>query len=119
MALDFLGISLETILMEARLPNEKLERTKRVVCEWLHKKLATKREILSLVGLLQHATKVVQPGQSFLSRMYMSRTPFLHTAEQGVSVRPRMLAHVLGSLELDRFYPNGRLPSAPEPLHSD
>ena len=49
--------------MEARLPNEKLERTKRVVCEWLHKKSATKQEIPSL---LQHATKVVQPGRSFL-----------------------------------------------------
>jgi len=29
-----------------------------------------KREILSLVGLLQHATKVVKPGCTFISRMY-------------------------------------------------
>ena len=48
--------------------------------EWLHKKSATKREILSLVGLLQHATKVVRPGRSFLSRMYGTavRVPELH-----------------------------------------
>lgn len=34
------------------------------------KKKATKREILSLVGLLQHATKVVNPGRTFVARMY-------------------------------------------------
>ena len=34
------------------------------------KRRATKRQILSLVGLLQHATKVVRPGRSFVSRMY-------------------------------------------------
>ena len=31
---------------------------------------ATKREILSLVGLLQHATKFVVPGRTFVVRMY-------------------------------------------------
>ena len=30
----------------------------------------TKWEILSLVGLLQYATKVVKPGRTFVSRMY-------------------------------------------------
>jgi len=29
-----------------------------------------KKEILSLVGLLQHATKVVRPGRTFVARMY-------------------------------------------------
>ena len=37
---------------------------------WLPHKKATKTEILSLVGLLQHATKVVIPGRTFVSRMY-------------------------------------------------
>ena len=34
------------------------------------KKKATKHNILSLVGLLQHATKVVKCGRSFVSWMY-------------------------------------------------
>lgn len=78
--LDFLGITIDTTLMEARLPQLKLERTKATVQEWLHKKSATKREILSLVGVLQHATKVVRPGRSFLSRMYSTaaRVPKLN-----------------------------------------
>ena len=37
---------------------------------WLTKRKATKRQILSLVGLLQHATKVVRLGRTFLTRIY-------------------------------------------------
>lgn len=68
--LDFLGILLDTVKLEARLPEGKLARVRDTITEWLNKKKATKREILSLVGLLQHAAKVVRPGRSFVSRMY-------------------------------------------------
>ncbi len=68
--IEFLGILLDTLRMEARLPDNKLVRIQREVSEWLGRKNATKREILSLVGLLQHAGKVVRPGRIFVSRMY-------------------------------------------------
>ena len=68
--LPFLGIVLDTVVMETRLPHDKLERMCNMISTWLNKKKATKREILSLVGLLQHATKVVRYGRPFLSRMY-------------------------------------------------
>ena len=55
--------------MEAHLP-EKLVRICHQLEEWQGKKKATKRQILSLVGLLQHATKVVRLGRTFVSRMY-------------------------------------------------
>lgn len=61
----FLGIVLYAIKMETRLPKDKLQRMRILVREWLTKKKATKREILSLVGLLQHATKVVRCGRPF------------------------------------------------------
>ena len=69
-SLTFLGIRLDTQGMQARLPDDKLQRIRHQVAAWLSRKKATKREILSLVGLLQHATKVVIPGRTFLSRMY-------------------------------------------------
>ena len=71
-SLTFLGITLDTQSMQARLPDDKLQRIRQQVGAWLSpkKRKATKREILSLVGLLQHATKVVTPGRTFLSRMY-------------------------------------------------
>ena len=56
--------------MEARLLADKLKRIVTLVSSWLTRKKATKREILSLVGLLQHATKVVKPGRTFITRMY-------------------------------------------------
>jgi len=56
--------------METWLPKHKLQRMCILVRKWLTKKKAIKRDILSLVGLLQHATKVVRCGRPFLSRMY-------------------------------------------------
>ena len=57
--LTFLGITLDTVQMEARLPHEKLDKMHKTVALWLPKKKATKRDILSLVGLFQHTTKIV------------------------------------------------------------
>ena len=71
-SLDFFGITLDTGKMEARLPTKKLQRAKELVGRWMTKKKATKREILSLIGILQHATKIVRSGRTFLSRMYQA-----------------------------------------------
>lgn len=68
--LEFLGICIDTFNMVIRLPEEKLRRTAVTIERWLHRRNATKREILSLVGVLQHAAKVVRPGRTFVSRMY-------------------------------------------------
>lgn len=51
------------------LPDEKLARTLGLPSTVLDKK-ATKCEILSLVGLLKHAAKVVRCGRSFVSKIY-------------------------------------------------
>ncbi|XP_065918904.1 uncharacterized protein [Dysidea avara] len=68
--LTFLGIEIDTHLSLARLPKDKLTRIKSELRLWLKKRRATKRQILSLVGLLQHASKVVVPGRTFTARMY-------------------------------------------------
>ena len=51
-------------------PPGKILRIQESLSTWLGKKTATKREILSLVGLLQHATRVVRCGRTFVARMY-------------------------------------------------
>ena len=68
--LTFLGITFDTHRMEIRLPEDKLSRIREEVSSWLQKNKATKRQILSLVGVLQHATKVVRYGRTFVARMY-------------------------------------------------
>jgi len=52
--LTFLGITLDTQEMVARLPEDKLLQIRSLLATWLSKKKMTKREILPLVGLLQH-----------------------------------------------------------------
>ena len=44
-------------------------RLKALIAQWQHKKACTKRELLSVIGQLQHACKVVRPGRTFLRRM--------------------------------------------------
>ena len=70
--LSFLGIILDTQHMEIILPPEKFTRIQVKLEMWLGRRKATKWEILSLVGLLQHATKVVRPGRTYVARMYVT-----------------------------------------------
>ena len=55
--------------MTARLPKEKLEKLKSMLKDWINKKKATKRDLLSLIGFLSFACKVVKPGRMFLRRL--------------------------------------------------
>ena len=67
--LPFLGILLDTQRLEARLPPDKLAQIKDAIASWLSKSVATKRDLLSLIGLLSFAAKVIPPGRTFLRRM--------------------------------------------------
>ena len=66
--LTFLGIEIDTIRQELRLPAEKLQRLLQTVNVWESRKVCTKKELESLIGILQHACKVIRPGRSFLRR---------------------------------------------------
>ena len=48
---------------------DKLTRVWRTVREWLGRKAAKKRDLELLLGLLQHAAKVVRPGRRFVRRL--------------------------------------------------
>ena len=52
-----------------RLPADKLQRLTSVLQEWGDRKVCTRRELESLIRLLNHACKVVRPGRTFLRRM--------------------------------------------------
>ena len=69
-ALVFLGILIDTVQGELRLPGEKLERLQSSVKEWSQRRRCTKRELLSIAGQLQHAATVVWPGRTFLRRLF-------------------------------------------------
>ncbi len=67
--LIFLGIELDTVSLTMSLPQEKLEHLCTMIQDRESKKSCTKRELLSLIGYLQHACRVIKPGRSFLRRM--------------------------------------------------
>ena len=67
--LTYLGILIDTENMQIRLPPEKLESLKNLLATWSSKVKCKKRELLSLIGKLSFACKVVKPGRMFLRRL--------------------------------------------------
>ena len=67
--LTFLGIEIDTLKGELRLPEEKLHRLQLLLSEWGDRKTCTRKDLESLIGHLNHACKVVRSGRSFLRRM--------------------------------------------------
>ena len=68
--LEYLGLILDTLLMQCRLPADKLDRMIKTVAEYLDKKECTKREMLSLCGSLSFATRVIPIAKSFMFRLF-------------------------------------------------
>ena len=67
--LVFLGIEINTSTFMLRLPTDKLQRLQALLEEWGDRKSCSRKELESLIGLLNHACKVVRSGRSFLRRM--------------------------------------------------
>jgi len=67
--IEYLGIILDSIKMEARLPNGKLNRITQILTEFENRQSCTKRELLQLLGHLNFASRVVVPGRSFISHL--------------------------------------------------
>ena len=67
--ISFAGIELDSVLMEARLPPDKLVKYHDLIASSLRRRKITLREIQSLTGLLNFACTVVVPGRAFLQRL--------------------------------------------------
>ena len=67
-ALPFLGLLLDSVRQEIRLPPAKLEILQELAT-WAARKTTTKRELLSLIGKLSFAARAVPAGRLFLRRL--------------------------------------------------
>ncbi|XP_078332529.1 uncharacterized protein LOC111130663 isoform X2 [Crassostrea virginica] len=65
--MEYLGIILDSNLMQARLPMDKVLRIREMLDSFYVKKSCTKRELLQLLGHLNFASRVIIPGRSFVS----------------------------------------------------
>lgn len=67
--MTFLGYELDTEMMEARLPIDKIRKCKDAIEEILPCKKITLKDMQSVIGLLNFACNVVLPGRAFLRRL--------------------------------------------------
>ncbi len=67
--ITFLGLELDSSARVIRLPEDKLARLCRSLDDWGNRKATRKRNLLSLIGHLQHAAKAVRQGRSFFRRL--------------------------------------------------
>ena len=67
--ISFAGIELDSILMEARLAQEKLDKCQALISAFLKRRKVSLQEIQALTGLLNFACSVVIPGRAFLRRV--------------------------------------------------
>ncbi|XP_053388526.1 uncharacterized protein LOC128551651 [Mercenaria mercenaria] len=67
--MSFMGITLDSIHMEARLPQDKLAKAVLLLRELGSKQTCQLRTLLSLIGFLNFACSVIRPGRAFLRRL--------------------------------------------------
>ena len=66
---EFLGIVIDSERQQLRISEKRLRELSIEVNAWLDRSKATKRQILSLVGKLSFAAKVIRSGRAFISRL--------------------------------------------------
>ena len=62
--ITFLGIEINSVALEIRLPQAKLDQLRSSLMSW-RRKGAYKKRLKSLVGLLSHACKAIRAGRTF------------------------------------------------------
>ena len=69
-SLVFLGIELDSVRMEARLPDDKLTRLCQELQQWAARKCCRRKELEHLLGVLNFACTVLPSGRCFMHRMF-------------------------------------------------
>ena len=77
-AITFLGILIDSEKQELRLPDGKLHTLLEEVKHWLGRKKARKRDLLSIIGSLSFATRILPAGRLFLRRLINQSTKVKH-----------------------------------------
>ena len=105
------GFEVDTDLLELCLPQEELQRVKQMVQEWMRYNTARRRELQSLLGLLQHAAKVVSPERRFMRTIIQELTSIKehdHYMRLRAEIQPCMVAQIFQQVKWSRHPPNPR-----------
>ena len=58
-SISFLGLELDSVAMELRLPQDKLMNLRALLGSWRGRKACKKRDLLSLIGSLTHDSRSI------------------------------------------------------------
>ena len=67
--LEFLGIEINTLKQTLSITQDRMNEIVSELQSWLTTKVCTKRQLLSIIGKLSFAAKVVRSGRTFLRRL--------------------------------------------------
>ncbi|KAG5715760.1 hypothetical protein E4T56_gene13727 [Termitomyces sp. T112] len=68
--IEFLGLELDSIAMEVRLPQEKLKYLRELTTAWCSCRRTTRRDLYELTGFLQFASQVIPAAHAFIRSLY-------------------------------------------------
>ena len=60
--MEYLGIEIDTVQMQLRISDERLNDIMNELYAWKHRKVCTKRDLLSIIGKLTFVSRVVRAG---------------------------------------------------------
>ncbi|XP_073707221.1 uncharacterized protein [Garra rufa] len=84
-SIEFLGINLDSQKFQASLPKEKIDRTILVASTLITSSSCSKRELLSVLGHLNFAMRIIPQGRPFISHL-LSLASSAHALEDRISL---------------------------------
>ncbi len=84
-SIEFLGINLDSQKFQASLPKEKIDRTILVASTLLANPSCSKRELLSILGHLNFAMRIIPQGRPFVSHL-LSLASSAHALEDQITL---------------------------------
>lgn len=120
-SIEFLGITLDSISFQASLPVEKIQRITLLLSNFLLADRCTKRQLLSLLGHLNYAIRIIPQAKSFLSSLLTTAAsvPSLHdrvVLDDSCKMEMGMWQHFLTSWNGISFFYDDYL-THPEDIH--
>ncbi len=67
--IEFLGIEINTVLGTLSITEQRMNEITEELVAWQERRICTKRELLSIIGRLAFASRVVRAGRTFLRRL--------------------------------------------------
>ena len=100
----YLGIEIDSISMELRLPEGKLSRLMDLLTSTLSRNRISKKELESLGGLLSHCSHVVKGGRTFCKSVYMLYRVMIKSNKRFVDISSAVKDDLKWWLNLGKYF---------------